>query len=145
MTSCIGSGSQKRRMQITSVQTNIGAAAVIKFSPPIHPIESFTGFGAILWGRSSRTDLLTVALNLKGAIWIADYDPNLKCAIVCWSDCEDIGIGSGVVFDTTLVPADAICPYCGSTKYVGNGRSWLCKDCNKQWAKNPKRSISSAK
>jgi hypothetical protein len=130
-------------MQLKSILTSHGAAYLIDVTTPtasldgLHHIGIPTGWGAVLWGRSDRSSILTVALNLTGASWIADYSPNKLAAIVVWSDNLDLPIGTEITFDSTLA-RDAICPNCGSTNYVlaGAGR-YRCKTCQKVWKPNP--------
>ena len=79
-------------------------------------------------------------------LWLAPYSilvgkwrllsPNDKCAIVIYSDRDDINIGDRVTFDSTCV--DAVCPNCGSTRYISSGINWRCKDCDRQWRRDPK-------
>jgi DNA-directed RNA polymerase subunit RPC12/RpoP len=121
-------------MQLKSIPTCRGAACLIDLSaPPIHPTDTPADWGAILWGRCDRVSALTVALSLKSALWIADYTPNKLAAIVVWSRDPNIPIGTKITFDSTLT-RDAICPRCGSTRYVLNGGAgYKCKDCDRQW------------
>lgn len=126
-------------MQIKSISTSHGAAALIDLTaPPIHPTAIPDNWGAILWGRCDRVSTLTLALNLTGASWIADYTPNRLAAIVVWSIDPEIAIGTEVIFDSTLA-ADAICPSCGSGNYKLNGKAgYRCKSCDRQWKPNAK-------
>lgn len=40
---------------------------------------------------------------------------------------------------TTKTHLEVICPECGSNNIVSNGLSWFCKNCSRQWLKNPRR------
>ncbi len=126
-------------MQIKSIPTSHGAACLIDLAaPPIHPIDTPSDWGVILWGRCDRISFGTIALNIASAKWIADYVPNKLAAAVMWSIDPDIPIGTDVTFDSTLT-RDAICPNCGSTHYILKGKAgYRCKSCGRVWKPNPK-------
>jgi hypothetical protein len=126
-------------MKFHSIATPHGAAAIVEIVPPLHPIDLPLGYGAILWGRCDRSDLLMIALGLR-AEWVADYRIKTKDAIVVTSSKPGLKVGTVFAVDTSCV--DAICPHCGGSNYVANGVNWLCKDCGKRWRKISKRGLS---
>lgn len=121
-------------MLLKSIPTSHGAACLIDLSKPqTHTTDVPKMWGVVLYGRCDRVSLLTVALNIKSAAWIADYMFIKKVAIVVWSIDPSVPIETEVVFDSTLA-RDAVCPACNSTQYVLNGKAgYRCKDCKKQW------------
>ena len=125
-------------MKLTSIETSIGAALLADLTDsPIHPLGAIPkDWGLILWGRCDRTQLLILALSLD-ALWIADYIPNSKEAIVILSKKEGLAPGNRIKFNSAVV--DALCPKCSSSNYVSNGLNYLCKSCGRQWRKNSKR------
>lgn len=119
-------------MKLHSIATAHGAAALIEIIPPLRPIDLPPGYGAILWGRCDRSDLLTIALGLQ-ADWVADYRIKSRDAIVVWSQKK--GVTVGVVFEVDTTCVDAICPHCGSHEYSSAGTNWQCRKCGKRWRK----------
>jgi hypothetical protein len=119
-------------MKFHSIATPHGSAAIVEIVPPFHPINLPPGYGAILWGRCERSDLLTIALGLR-AEWVADYRVKTRDAIVVWSNKPGVTVGGIFVVDTTCV--DAICPHCGSSEYSSAAQNWLCSKCGKRWRK----------
>jgi hypothetical protein len=121
--------------------TSHGAATMLHLP---NPIASPTGpMGVILWGRCDRIPTLTVALSLassKAVLWIADYSPKEKAAIIVWS-ADPVIVGERVEFNTNGLSEN--CPKCHAGDPVSNGaRLWRCKNCGRQW--NKTRSLSGA-
>jgi hypothetical protein len=122
-------------LKLHSIQTSIGAATLADLSHlPQHPIDITPDWGLIFWGRCDRATFGTIVCNSKAG-WIADYLPNDKCAVVIFTNRSDVKLGDRVTFDSACV--DAICPGCGSAHYISSGINWRCKDCDRQWRRNP--------
>jgi hypothetical protein len=120
-------------MKLHSIATPIGAATLAEITTPIHGIQGPEDWGLIFWGRCDRATFGQILLSSQ-AKWIADYDVRAKVAIVIWP--EELA-GKILEIDTACV--DAICPHCGASDYRSDGPSrWLCKSCDRTWAKNPK-------
>ena len=113
------------------IQTSHGNAHVLHI-PAIAILKPHEG--VILWGRCDRIPMLTNVIPFaKHALWIADYAPKLKCAIIVWAVDPAI-VGEHVEFDTSFV--EVRCPKCDRIDPLSNGRSlWRCKGCGKQWKK----------
>jgi hypothetical protein len=122
-------------MKLHGIQTLIGAAILADLSYfPHHPVDIAPAWGLILWGRCDRPTFGIIACNSK-ADWIADYSPSNKCAIVIFTNRSDVKFGDQVNFDSACV--DAICPSCGLAHYISSGINWRCKNCDRQWRRNP--------